>query len=360
MKKLTILFLISVLMLGLLGNVAFAAENSAEGESLKLHFAHKSLTYYFFVVQQAAARRAAESRGWEFSATNASFDNSAQYDQLETAALSGSDIIITDPIDSEGIISAIETAKENGTAVGVVDTPTMGGNVDVTVAFDNYRGGYMAGQRVAELLKEKHGEVKGTVLNAYGALESYAWRLRKQGFDAAMRQYPNIKYLERPSDGLAEKMYDVTMNTLAEYPDLDAVHAPSESPARGIINALKEKDKLHPVGHPDHVIFVGIDGDKIALDWIKDGYMDATVSQDPIAYSEIAIDLIEKYTLQGKPVPTGITYENDRYYFEEASISQGMPGPQVVIPPYYIDGSNVDDPRHWGNRAYNKWNIPFE
>lgn len=352
MKKITVLLLVSIMILGIFGT-------AAADEPLKVHYANKSLTYYFFVIQEESMKRAAESRGWEFTSTNASFKNAVQYDQFETAVMEGADIITTDPNDSEGIIGAIETARENGIKVGVVDTPTMGGDVNVTVAFDNYRGGYMAGQRIAELLKEKYGEVKGVVLNAYGALESYAWRLRKQGFDAAMMEYPNITYLDRPSDGLAEKMYNITINTLAEYPELDAIHAPSESPARGIYNALKEKGKLHKVGHPDHVIFVTIDGEPIAIKWIKEGYLDASISQDPIAYSEICLELIDRYSLKGEPVPTGV-YENDDYYWERASIVNGMPGPSVVIPPYYIDSSNVDDKRHWGYIAEEEWNIPYE
>ena len=267
--------------------------------------------------------------------------------------------IVCNPIDSEGIIGAVEKANKAGIPVAVTDTPTMGGDVAVTIAFDNYRGGYMAAQRIAELLKAKYGEVKGVVLNAYGALESYAWRLRKQGFDAAMREYPNITYLDRPTEGMIEKMYNVTVNTLAEYPGLDAVHAPSETPAQGIYQALKEKGKLHKIGDPKHVIFVTIDGEPIALKWIREEYLDASVSQDPIAYQEMALEMLVKYAMEGKKVPLG-EYTNDKYYWERATIVNGMAGPEIVLPPFYIDKSNVDDKRHWGYIAEKVWGIPYK
>jgi len=332
---------------------------TTESEKIIIAYANKSLTYYFYVVMEKALKRAVEAKGWQFISTNASFDNALQYDQFENYVLRGVGAIICNPIDSEGIIGAIQKANEKGIPVGIADTPTMGGDVAVTVAFDNYRGGYMVGQRIAELLKEKYGEPRGIVLNTYGALESYAWRLRKQGLDDAIGEYPKIKYLVRPTEGNVEVTFNATMNALAEYPNIDAVHAPSETMARAVYNALKEKGKLKPIGDPEHVIFVTIDGEPIAMKWIKEGYLDATVSQDAIAYSEITFEMIVKFAMQGKKVPLG-EYENKNYYFEKAPIVNGMAGPEIIIPPYYIDKNNVEDKRHWGYIATEIWKIPYE
>ena len=347
-----------VAVITVLGSLlVFAQQNTNQKKVIA--YSNKSLSYYFFVVQEEALKRAVEAKGWQFISTNASFDNSVQYDQFENYILRGVDAIITDPIDSEGIISVIQKAADKNIPVGVVDTPTMGGDVGVTVAFDNYRGGYMVGQRIAELLTKKYGEPKGIVLNTYGALESYAWRLRKQGMDDAMSEYPNITYLARPTEGDIEVTYNAAMNALAEYPNIDAVHAPSETMARAVYNALNENGKLKKIGDPEHVIFITIDGEPIAMKWVKEGYLDATVSQDPIAYAEIALEMVVKYAMQGKKVPLG-EYDNNKYYFEKAPIVAGMSGPEIIIPPYYIDKSNVEDKRHWGYKAADEWKIPYE
>lgn len=92
----------------------------------------------------------------------------------------------------------------------------------------------MAAEQIVERLVAKHGSPKGVVLNCYGALASVAWRLRKEGMDSVFAaKYPEITYLARPTEGQLEQMLSVTLSTLSEYPNLDAVHAPSIRPRAG-------------------------------------------------------------------------------------------------------------------------------
>ena len=108
----------------------------------------------------------------------------------------------------------------------------------------------------------------------------------------------------------------------------------------------------------DHVIFVTIDGEPVALRWIQDGYMDACVSQDPIAYGEVAVEMLVKYAIPGKEVPIG-PYENKKYFWEKGQIVKGKTGPTLIIPPFVIDRSNAADQRHWGYVAEKMWGIAY-
>jgi ABC-type sugar transport system substrate-binding protein len=322
-------------------------------------YSNKSLDYYFFVIQEEAVKRAVEANEWEFQATNANFDNTRQLEQWQSLMLRQPSAIVSDPIDSQAIVSAIRRFNQRGIPVGIIDTPAAAGaDVAITVSFDNYIGGQTAAQEIIKRLEAKYGEPRGTVLNCFGALQSVAWRLRKEGMDAEFAKYPNINYLARPTEGALDKMLSVTLSTLSEYPDLDAVHAPSDSPSRGIATALKQKDRWKKIGEDGHVIFVNIDGEPVALNWIKEGYMDACVSQDPIAYGEIAVELLSKYAMKGEAVPLG-AYENNRYFWEKAEIVGGDTGPTMIIPPFVIDPSNAADERHWGYVAEQVWGIPY-
>lgn len=266
--------------------------------------------------------------------------------------------LISNPIDSEAIVSAIRRYNKQKIPVGIIDTPASGGDVAITVSFDNFQGGVFAANTIIDLLTKKNGSPKGTFLNCYGALSSEAWRLRKEGMDSVFAKYPDIKYLARPTEGKLDQMLSVTLSTLSEYPELDAVHAPSDSPARGIATALQQKNRWKRVGEDGHVIFVNIDGEPAALKWIKDGYMDACVSQDPIAFGEIAVEMMVKHALKGEAVPLG-AYENKQYFWEKGEITAGPTGPTLNIPPFLIDGKNVDDPRHWGAIAEHQWGLPY-
>lgn len=322
-------------------------------------YSNKSLDYYFFVIQEEAVKRAVEGNKWQFQATNANFDNTRQLEQWQSLMLSKPSAIVSDPIDSQAIASVIRRYNQQSIPVAIIDTPAESGNVAITVSFDNYLGGVMAAQEIVARLTKKYGSPRGTVLNCFGALASVAWRLRKEGMDAEFAKYPDIKYLARPTDGLLEKMLSVTLATLSEYPDLDAVHAPSDSPARGIATALQQKDRWKKVGEEGHVIFVNIDGEPVALKWIQDGYMDACVSQDPIAYGQIAIEMLGKYSMKGEAVPVGV-YENKNYFWEKGEIVAGATGPTLIIPPFVINSENATDPRHWGAVAEKEWGIEYK
>ena len=337
----------------LMGKAAWAQDR------VFIPYSNKSLDYYFFVIQEEAVKRAVQDREWEFQATNASFDNTRQLEQWQSLMLRQPSAIVSDPIDSQAIVSAIRRYNQRDIPVGIIDTPAApGADVAITVSFDNYIGGQVAAQEIIKRLEEKYGEPRGTVLNCFGALQSVAWRLRKEGMDAEFAKYPNINYLTRPTEGQLDQMLSVTLSTLSEFPDLDAVHAPSDSPSRGIVTALKQKDRWKKVGEEGHVIFVNIDGEPVALNWIKEGYMDACVSQDPIAYGEIAVEMLTKHSMNGEAVPLG-AYENKDYFWETAEIVNGDTGPTMIIPPFVIDAANADDERHWGYVAEQVWGIPY-
>lgn len=324
-----------------------------------LPYSNKSLDYYFFVIQEEAVKRAVEANSWEFQATNANFDNTQQIAHWDSLLLRSPSAIVCDPIDSQAINSAIKRYNQRNIPVGIIDTPAApGSDVAITVSFDNFIGGQTAAREIIKRLEAKYGEPRGTVLNCFGALQSVAWRLRKEGMDAEFAKYPNINYLARPTEGALDQMLSVTLSTLSEFPDLDAVHAPSDSPSRGIVTALKQKDRWKKIGEDGHVIFVNIDGEPVALNWIKEGYMDACVSQDPIAYGEIAVEMLQNYAMKGEAVPLGI-YENSKYFWEKAEIVAGDNGPTMIIPPFIIDPSNADDKRHWGYVSETEWGIPY-
>ena len=336
-----------------------SAASSAPAEKGKIVYANKSLAYYFFVVCQEGVKHAAESLGYSFDASVAEFDSAKQTSQFTNFIAQKPAAIISDPIDSEGLIDVVNKSVAAGVPVGIIDTPTSGGKVAVTVAFDNKIAGQMAAEEIVKALKAKYGEEKGIVVNVYGAMSSWAWRLRKEGFDEVMAKYPKIQYLPIPGEGDMTKTHDAIINTLAKYPNIDAVHCPSDTPARGMMEALKQEKKWFKVGEKGHVIFVTIDGEPIANQMLTEGYYDGTIVQDAVSYSAICVELLDKYTLKGQDVPLG-DYTNDKYFWKTCKIVDSPSGPYVAVPPYVMTPENAADPKHWGNVAVNEWGIKYE
>ena len=356
MKKI-VLLLVLICSAALL--FAGGSKEAASSSDDLIVYANKSQAYYFFVICQEGAKRATEKLGYKFEASVADFDSARQTNQFQNFISKKPKAILSDPIDSEGLIDSVNKAVSKGIPVSIVDTPTTGGDVAVTVAFDNHLAGVMAAEIIVEKLTEKYGEPKGKVFNAYGAMSSWAWRLRREGFEEVMAKYPNIEYLAVPGEGDLLKTNNALTNTLAKHPDIDAVHCPSDNPGMGMAEALKQKGMYKKVGEKGHIIFVTIDGEPIAVKEIKNNYYDACVVQDAISYGGIAVELLNKYTFEGKDVPLG-NYSNDDYYWKEAVIRDSPSGPYVVVPPYRMDETNVDDPRHWGTISETEWGFEYK
>lgn len=329
--------------------------DDTSGGSNKIVYSHRTLDQEAHVAMQSGVEEKAKADGYKFEALLCNMDLATQNDQINNVALTGAKALLINPLDSDGVTDAAKAVMKEGIPVACVDTPLNAEGLAVSVTFDNKKCGEMAGERVVEKLKEKYGTEKGTVVNIYGSLKSQAWRERKEGFEEIIKKYPNIKYVEAPGEGEMAKSQDALANTLAELNyKVDAVHAPSDAPCLGLAEALKAADMWKKVGEDGHVIFVSVDGEPGGLKNVKDGYYDATVALDCHGIGQVALDIVEKYSLKGKEVPTSGTYDGSKYAWKEATFSKGKYGPVVNIPPYYVTTDNVDDPLNWGNMMEDK------
>lgn len=334
-------------------------EKSPKEEQKLIAFAHKSINSYFYIIIHESIKRAAQERNWKFESSVADYDPVKQNNQFINFIAKKPSAIISDSINSESLTDAIFKANENGIPVGIIDTPSTGGDVAVTVAFDNYLAGKMAAQEIVKRLIKKYGSAKGTVFNAYGEETSLAWRLRKEGFEDEIGKYPRIKYIARPGEGDYGKVRDALMSVIQQGYDIDAVHCSSDQPGRGMVEALQKNNMWKKVWEPGHVIFVTIDGEPVSVQNIRERYYDACIVQDAISYGTIAVELLEKYTFNGKRLEPGL-YKSDKFLWFEAQIKESPSGPYVVIPPYVMDVLNYSDPRHWANISTDYWGFEYK
>jgi ABC-type sugar transport system substrate-binding protein len=342
------------------------ATGTDDSAAKKIVYANKSLDYYFWSVCQTGLQKIAEEKGWGFEAADAKNDPATQFDQIVNFINQKPDAILSDPIDSEGLIAAVDQAVAAGIPVGIIDTPLTGGEVAVTVAFDNFEAGNLAAEAILKGLKAKNGEEKGTLYYALGAMSSDAWRLRREGLedtlgigeDGKTTKY-DITYYADPAEGDPMKTQDFLVNRLSTGETIDAVHAPSDNPGMGLVAALKSEKKWVKKDDPNHVVVVTIDGEPISTKFIEQGYYDYTVSQDALAYYTIVIEMLEKYTWQGQEVPLG-PYTNDAFLWKDCEIVEAAYGPYVKIPAFEINPENCTDPRNWGVIAESELGLPYD
>lgn len=332
-------------------------ETPAE-KPIVIAFAHKSVNSYFYTIMNEAVKRAVEEKGWVFESSVADYDPLRQNQQIVNFIEQSPDAIITTAIDSIAIEEVILLGNEAGIPMCTIDTNAVGGKLAIDVSFDNYRAGQLAAETIVSQLTKKFGVPKGTVFNGYGELSSNAWRLRKEGFESIINQYPDIKYIAKPTDGRPELVKEQLMQLFAEGVEIDAVHTPSEHPGRGLVDALKESDHWYPFWEDGHIILVTIDAEPYFVDLINKGYSDGAVAQDVIAYANITVDLLANYVFNKEPIPSGDYYSKDTYW-QVCDIAITNDQAKVTIPPYIINAENSSDHRHCAYIAEKLWGFQF-
>lgn len=322
------------------------------GASNYIVYTQKTMDQFFHVALEQGVEKAVKKAGYDFEAANSNNDSTLQNNQMRNFIAKLPKAIVANAVDSDALNDVTDQVMAAGIPVIMVDNPASTARVDGTVAYDNYGNGYMAGKLVAEKLKEKFGSVKGRVVNVYGALSSESWRLRKDGFDAAMAEYPEIEYVQVPGEGEQMRSQDALTNVIAQYnKEIDAVTCPSDAPGLGCAEALKVAGMWHKIGEKGHVIFVTGDGEPDAVEGLMAGYYDGIVVEDAYAYGPMAVDLLVNYIFKGQTVPTSGVYTNEDFYWKKAGFSDSERGPVLMVPPYVMDASNMTSDAHWGIQA---------
>jgi ABC-type sugar transport system substrate-binding protein len=117
---------------------------------------------------------------------------------------------------------------------------------------------------------------------------------RRDGFEAAIKGHEGIvEVVSRvPSEWNQEKAQAGVVNALQANPQISFIFTSSDFLFPSIVSALKAAGKYHKIGHENHVILGGFDGDATAYAMLKDGYLDATGVQDVYFEAQAAVQAL--------------------------------------------------------------------
>src|SRR5260221_1189112 len=137
--------------------------------------------------------QAADSLGLDLQIVAGEWDLARQTSQVDNFINQKVDAIVIAPVNSNGIVSAIEEANRAKIPVFTADIASDGGEVVAHVATDNRQGGRLLGAYVAKRLG---GGADGVVLEQ-PTVNSV--RDRGAGFRGALIAFPNIRILASPA-----------------------------------------------------------------------------------------------------------------------------------------------------------------
>ena len=253
-----------------------------------------------WITLNEGAQEAAEELGVEvvFMAPNTK-DDAQQIEQVNNAVAGGCDAIIVAANGPDAISSALEEAIEAGVKIVYVDSPA---NVDAEATFstDNEAAGQTAGETMLEELTARGiTEGKIGIVNVNAATASCV--ARETGFRAAFED-TDFELLETQyGDGDAAKSQTIAENYITQ--GVVGIFGANEGSTNGAGNAVKASDA--------DIVCVGFDKSDAILGLIDDGYILATMAQNPdvMGYEGVraAVKALNGKDLGGKVTDTGVS-----------------------------------------------------
>lgn len=251
--------------------------------------------HVFYQDLKRGLQQAADSLGVDLHVVAGEWDLARQTSQVQNFVTQGMDAIVIAPVDSRGIVSAVEEANRANIPVFTADIASAGGTVVSHIASDNAQGGRLVGEYLARQL---NGRGKVAILDQ-PTVTSVIDRVR--GFREAIAAYPGITVVASPAveRGIREVAKQKTDNLLQAHQDLAAIFGSNDDCALGALASVRAAGRTG-------VLIVGFDAIPEARTAIlEDSPLRADAIQYPVEIGRRTIETVVAH-LAGTPVPSRI------------------------------------------------------
>ena len=235
-------------------------------------------------INEQAEQRAGKYEDVTLEATEGSNDNAQQVGQIETLINKKVDVLVVLPADGKALTQVGLKAMRAGIPVVNLDRVFASPQAyRCWIGGDNYGMGLSAGHYIGEKLKDKQD---AKVIELAGLDNLELTRQRTEGFDAALKNYPNIKKVARQAaEFTVESGQSKMAQLLRAETRFDALWNHDDDQGVGAERAIEQAGR-------DEFIMVGGAGSRRVMDAIKagDSVLKATVLYPPTMAAS-AIDL---------------------------------------------------------------------
>ena len=228
--------------------------------------------------------------GQEWSQDNESLNVEA----LSTKGHKAFSIYPGDAAGANGLFAALKRKGQLVVAYGA--EPALPTPASFTVATDIKGAAMAACEELIRLMGDK-----GNILNVLETVTDINTRKRDEGINEVVAKHPNVKIIQTIADmtQVSEATNKIQSALAARGGEIDGVITTGYNPTIAAAAILTEwhKDASHK-----RIKFVGIDTGPTVIQAIRDGYIDATVAQNPFGHGYISCTIL-KLMLDGwKPV----------------------------------------------------------
>jgi ABC-type sugar transport system substrate-binding protein len=292
---------------------------AVDGRTLKVGFTPPILSEFYTQVEKAAFNRMDELETcygvkWEWSRQGALNDAHSGVEAVgivENFISNGFDAVF---VCSAAPHSTMQEIFQAGSEAGVdfyqfnsteelenpsqADEPTAGLHTISNIGYDDrWQSGYIAGQYLATTLG---GE--GEIIQILGPAGSDWTKLRQQGFEAAISEFPGMTIVGSADGGyVRDKGLTAAQDLLTKFPEIDAIYGENEDMALGASQAIDLAGLKHWDG-TEGIITIGADGLISGMDSIREGKLTATVDVNSIDMGTTMVDTLFEHEILGMSV----------------------------------------------------------
>jgi ribose transport system substrate-binding protein len=274
------------------------------GESYRLTLIVGVTGDEFYTTMECGAQAAARELGAELNVQGPEEFSAAEQTPILNAAIQANpDAILIAPTDRTAMVAPIQSAVNQDIPVVLVDTTIEKEEIALArISSDNIEGGRQAGEALAREIGE---EGKVLVISVKPGISTTDQR--QQGFEEAIKQYPNIEYLgTRFCNDDPTVAASITTSTLQSNPDLKGIFGANVFSGQGAGTGVRQSGKKNQVS------VVAFDASPTQVEDLRSGNVDVLIAQHPNDIGDrgvrIAVDYLESgQEPSSKQVTTGFT-----------------------------------------------------
>ena len=264
----------------------------------------KGTTHEFWKSIHAGAIKASDETGVDiiWKGPLKEDDREEQLQIVENFVSGRVSAIVLAPLDNRSLVMPVRDAKQQGIPTIVIDSDLDGDFHVSFIATDNYKGGVLGAERIAELMGGK-----GSLIMLRYQEGSASTTNREAGFlDTITSKFPDIEIVSdnQYAGATTETAYRASENLLNRFSDIDAIFTPNESSTFGCLRALQDG------GLTEKIIFVGFDSSEKLVQALKAGEIKGLVLQNPFRMGYLGVKTAAAHVKgeQIEPViDTGVT-----------------------------------------------------
>lgn len=273
----------------LLGTVA-----SAQDEQITLGLAVANLQADFFNQIKQSVEAEAEAQGVRVVTVDARGDAATQVSQIQDLITQQIDALIYIPAGATAAGVPVQAAQSAGIPVVAVDRNPPDVPADTFIATDSVAAARTLGEHVCEITG---GE--GQVAVIQGQIGTTPEQDRDQGFNEALENCPGLEVVAKQASQMwaQDEGFAIAQDMLTRNPNITVFFGRADALALGAAQAVQVANV------PQDVTVVGFDGDVAGLEAVRDGVLDATMTQQTQLMGRLAVESALKF-VRGEDVPT--------------------------------------------------------